>query len=163
MFSNQMGLNLLSLTDLYNASSMGGVTINNYSTNGGNMYAGDFTNTNTMTSPTQRQVANNGAQFDFDPAARQRVRQTIASMPHNFNFGNGAVLNSDRFNQLNAHNAKPATPTVTDGRALTEVPRNPATSIKRTAPPVPTTIKVKAAAPAKTNIDDKQFKLRISK
>lgn len=131
--SNQMGLNLLSLQDMYNASSMGGITINNYTANGGNVIAGNYSATNGA-QMANRANQNPNQQFDFDPAARQRVAQTIAEMPHSFNFGNRAVQNSERFSQLDAHNSKgqalvQTQAPVEKARATAPAPRGPATKV----------------------------------
>ena len=84
--ANSLGLNLLSLSDIYSATGgRGGITINNYSV-GGSMFAGDYSNSLT-----------NGSM----PG---RLGNAQGALPFSFNFVTGGMNDGQRFDQMNGQN-----------------------------------------------------------
>lgn len=99
--TNGLGLNLLSLSDYYNARSMGsagstGTTINNYNVTG-DFYNGAY-------NPMAGNQLGIETKQQFNPLMSQTMFNSATASPFGFNFGGLAVKDHSRFEQLNAQN-----------------------------------------------------------
>lgn len=115
-FGAGIGLNLLSLSDYYNARSMGfgNTTINNYNV-GGNFYNGPSSNGSMGTGQFTPQ---------YNPMMSNQMFNAATSSPHSFNFGGLAVKDHSRFDQMNAQNTQARiTPMVQTSQLQTLVAR----------------------------------------
>ena len=110
-----LGLNLLSLSDYYNSRSLGfggNTTINNYNVTG-DYYNGAYNN-----SIPQNQ---------FNPMMSEQTFSSATASPYGFNFGNMAIQDHSRFDQMNAQNVQiPSAPAVESAPVITPMVTGPA-------------------------------------
>jgi len=117
-FGAGLGLNLLSLSDYYNAKSLGhgNMTVNNYNVTG-DFYNGAYNGT------THSNQQNPYGMNKFNPMMSQQMFDSATTSPYNFNFGGMAVQDHSRFDQMNSQNVQtpilnsPVTTPITTGPA----------------------------------------------
>lgn len=104
-FGSGLGLNLMSLSDYFNARSMGfgASTINNYNVTG-DFYNGAYNNTMGSTPMGLSSNGMNGIN-QFNAGMSQTMFNTATASPHTFNFGM-AVQDHSRFDQMNTQNSQ---------------------------------------------------------
>jgi hypothetical protein len=95
----EYGLNMLSLSDLFNARSTGGMNYNVYN------IGGDYVGGNLSSNPISGGISN-AQQYRYNENPITQYGLQTAGLqdpmrPFSFNFGNNATLDSNRFEQLN--------------------------------------------------------------
>lgn len=111
-FSGGLGLNLHSMSDIYNMGSMsrtqGGTVINNYNVSG-DFYNGAYNGGGAI---AQETMAPSAPQM-FNPGMNQSMMNNATAAPYGFDFNAGSVANHSRFDQMNGQNMMTAMPVAT--------------------------------------------------
>lgn len=99
----EYGLNMLSLSDLFNARSTGGMNYNVYN------IGGDYVGGNFSSNPISGGISNaQQYRYNENPITQyglQTAGLQDSMRPFSFNFGNNATLDSNRFEQLNSQSS----------------------------------------------------------
>lgn len=124
-FGAGLGLNLMSLSDYFNARSMGfgASTINNYNVTG-DFYNGAYNNTMGSTPMGLNSNGMNGMN-QFNAGMSQTMFNSATASPHTFNFGM-AVQDHSRFDQMRPQNTQASVAPLVQSAPVAPIVNGPA-------------------------------------